>query len=71
MLDAFEKEAIHMIKNAPKGPGHAAITKKLAAVKEELETSNAQLRDLKAQLCLGQERDRGLQQRRGRAFRSA
>lgn len=54
MLGALEKEAIHMIKNAPKGPGHAAITKKLAAVKGELETSNAQLRDLKADLFLGQ-----------------
>lgn len=68
MLDALEKEAIHMIKNAPKEPGHAAITKKLAALKGELETSNAQLRDLKADLCLGQERERGLQQRRSRAL---
>lgn len=68
MLGALDKEAVHMIKNAPQGPGHAAITKELAAVKGELEISNAQLRDLKADLCLGQERERGLQQRRGRAL---
>lgn len=68
MLGALEKEATHMIKNAPQGLGHATITKELAAVKGELDISNAQIRDLKTDLCLGQERERGLQQRRGRAL---
>lgn len=68
ILGALEKETIRMIKDALKGPGHAAITKELAAVKGELKIRDAQVRDLKADLCLGQERERGLQQRYGRAL---
>ena len=68
MLSALERAARYMVKNAARGSGHAAITKELGVVKGELEISNAQLAAVKADLCLAQERERSLQQSRGRAL---
>ena len=68
MLSALDEVVKLMIKNTSRDK-HSAIENEFEAVKVELQRSNAKLSTAKMNLRLAHDRERGLQQSRGRGLR--